>query len=140
MYQHILIPIDGSERAAEAARRGIAFAKLLGARVTVLYVLTDSAVAAGLGKSMRDEAARSEMAQSFLRPIGDEAQRAGVAAECFYVESDVPADEIINAAKKRGCDLIHMASHGRRGVAELLLGSVTQDVLKRCSIPVLVIR
>jgi nucleotide-binding universal stress UspA family protein len=140
MYQHILIPIDGSDQSAASARLGIELARIHNARITVLYVLTDSAVAAGLGKSTRDSAARSEMAEGFLRPIADDARRAHVAAECFYVESDDPAQEIVHTAKKRACDLIHMASHGRRGVAELLLGSVTHDVLKRCSIPVLVIR
>ncbi|CAH1746022.1 Universal stress protein [Thauera humireducens] len=140
MYKHILIPIDGSDMSTDAARRALDFAKIHGARATVLYVLTDSAVAAGLGKSTRDEAARTEMAQGFLRPIGALARQAGVEAECFYVESDSPADEIVETARKRGCDLIHMASHARRGVVELLLGSVTADVLKRTSVPVLVVR
>ncbi len=140
MYQHILVPIDGSERSAAAALRGLQLAKLHDARVTVLYVLTDSAVAAGIGKSLRDTSARPGMAQSFLVPIADAAKKAGVSAECFYVEGDSPADEIVRTAKERACDLIHMSSHGRRGVAELFLGSVTHDVLKRCDIPVLVVR
>lgn len=140
MYSHILIPIDGSDMSTEASKRALELAKIHGARVTVLYVLTDSAVAAGLGKSTRDDAARADMAQGFLRPIGALAKQAGIEAECFYVESDAPADEIVETARKRGCDLIHMASHARRGVVELLLGSVTANVLKRTSVPVLVVR
>lgn len=140
MYQHILIPIDGSERSAKAARQGLDFARAHNARATVLYVLTDSAVAAGLGKSTRDEANRSAMAQSFLTPIADQARALGVTADCFYVEGDAPATEIVRTAKERQCDLIHMSTHGRSGVADLLLGSVTHDVLKLCTIPVLVVR
>ncbi|WP_341645512.1 universal stress protein [Thauera sp. SDU_THAU2] len=140
MYKHILVPIDGSELSTQAAERALQLAAIHQARVTVLYVLTDGNVAAGLGKVMRDEGARIEMAQGFLRPIDAMAREAGVAAECFYVESDSPADEIVETARKRGCDLIHMASHGHRGMVELLLGSVTSNVLKRSDVPVLVIR
>ncbi|MBR0564740.1 universal stress protein [Azoarcus sp. L1K30] len=140
MYKHILIPVDGSEQSTAAAFKAIQFAKLHGARVTVLHVLNDSGVAKGLGKSMRDNAARADLARAFLTPVADNAKAEGVAAECFYVESDAPADEIVRTAKERHCDLIHMASHARRGVSELLLGSVTADVLKRCTVPVLVLR
>lgn len=140
MYQHILIPIDGSERSAKAARLGLEFTRAHDARATVLYVLADSGVAAGLGKSMRDEAGRGGMAQSFLAPLADQARELGVTAECFYVEGSSPATEIVRIARERQCDLIHMSTHGRSGVADLLLGSVTHDVLKLCTLPVLVVR
>ena len=83
---------------------------------------------------------RKTIAAEYLGVIGREAKNAGVACECMHVTSDYPAETILAEAKRRGCDLIFMASHGRRGLRGLLLGSETQKVLARATIPVLVHR
>lgn len=142
MYTHILLPTDGSERSERAISTGIELARRLGARVTGLYVQAESRIAGGLDKSMLPETEEhiSELAQTFLAPISAAAQAAGVACECFYVHGETPHEEIIRAAESRGCDLIVMASHGRRGLASLLVGSETQHVLTLCKVPVLVCR
>lgn len=141
MYKHILLPTDGSELSERAVKSGVELAKALGAKVTGLYVIVESRVAAGIGKAMRgeDQSGR-EAAEDYLRVISDQAKRAGVQHEVFHVTGDSPWEEIINAAGAKGCDLVFMASHGRRGVAGLLLGSQTTLVLTHSKLPVLVCR
>ena len=141
MYQHILIPTDGSERSEKAIRSGVQLAKALGAKVTGLYVIVDTMVAIGLGESQlhgRQEAI--EAAEAHLAVIGREARQLGVPHECYHAVHQSPYEEIIKVATTKGCDLIFMSSHGRRGVAGLLLGSETMHVLTHCKIPVLVYR
>jgi len=140
MYKHILLPTDGSVLSEEATRSGIQLAKSLGAKVTGLYVIVDSQVAAGIGKSMRDEHSQSDVAKAYLDLINREAGQQGVAHESFYVIGTSPYEEIIRAAGSKGCDLIFMASHGRGGITGMLLGSETMHVLTHCKIPVLVYR
>lgn len=140
MFKHILLPTDGSDLSGAAARDGIALAKLTGARVTGLCIVLEHQVASGLGEIMRGQEDAIVAAESFLRTIAAEAQRQGVPHECFYVKAPTIADEIVKVATSRGCDLICMASHGHRGIAGLLLGSDTAEVLARCKIPVLVYR
>lgn len=141
MYKHILLPTDGSALSGEAIRSGVAFARSIGARVTGLYVILDTQVAAGTERAAlpaEDDAVAG--AEEFLRVINDEARRGGVPHESFHVRADAPYEAIIGTAEAKGCDLIFMASHGRRGMAGLLLGSETMHVLTHCKIPVLVYR
>jgi nucleotide-binding universal stress UspA family protein len=140
MYKHILIPTDGSERSEKAIQSGVELAKALGARVTGLYVIVDTLVAAGIGKSLHGHDEAVKMAESFLGVISREARQAGVPHECFHAVHQTPYEEIIKVATTRNCDLIFMSSHGRRGIAGLLLGSQTMHVLTHCKIPVLVYR
>jgi nucleotide-binding universal stress UspA family protein len=140
MYKNILLPTDGSELSEMAIRSGVQLAKSLNAKVTGLYVIVESQVAAGIGKSMRDEGARTETAKAYLDLINREAKQHGVAHDSFHVVGTSPSEEIIRAAGTKGCDLIFKASHGRRGIAGMLLGSETMHVLTHCKTPVLVYR
>lgn len=142
MYKHILLPTDGSELSEKAIKEGVRLAKSLKARVTGLYVIPKSDVAAGIGKAMLADS-ESEMgkaaAELFLRSISRRAKQAGVRNQCFYVKGQSPYEKIIKTAKSKRCDLIFMAS-GRSGLAAMLLGSTTTLVLHNSKIPVLVCR
>jgi nucleotide-binding universal stress UspA family protein len=134
MYQHILIPTDGSELAHKGVVHGLSLAKEVGAKVTVLTVEAFNAYDAS---ESRVKNAR-EHAASILNGIANEAKAAGVKCETLQVIQNDPEMAIVNTAKERGCDLIVIASHGRSGIAAALIGSVTAEVLKRTVIPVLV--
>ena len=140
MYRNILLPTDGSELSEMAIRSGVQLAKLLSAKVTGLYVIVESQVAAGIGKSMRDEHVKIDTAKAYLDVVNREARQHGVAHESFHVTGMSPYEEIIKAADTRCCDLIFMASHGRRGIPGMLVGSETMHVLTHCKTPVLVYR
>jgi nucleotide-binding universal stress UspA family protein len=140
MYKHILIPTDGSERSEKAVKSGVQLAKALAAKVTGLYVIVDTMVAAGIGKSMHGKGEAVRVAEAHLDVIGREARQQGVPHECFHAVHQSPYEEIIKVATTKGCDLIFMSSHGRRGISGLLLGSETMHVLTHCKIPVLVYR
>src|SRR5262245_14622183 len=140
MYQHILIPTDGSELAERAVTHGLSLAKFAGAKVTVIIVEepisaweTAGAVVAyaQLAEHFKQHAA------SALDRAANAAKRAGVPCETIQV-LDVPYKAIIAAATDRGCDLIVMASHGRSGLSAMVLGSVTNKVLTHTKTPVLV--
>jgi len=140
MYKHLLLPTDGSELSEKAIRSGIQLAKALNAKVTGLYVIIDSLVARGIGKSMHGKEEDVLAAETFLRAILSEAKQQNVPHEAFYATAGSVSDEIIKVASDKGCDLIFMASHGRRGIGGLLLGSETMHVLTHSKIPVLVYR
>jgi nucleotide-binding universal stress UspA family protein len=141
MYQHILLPTDGSELSQQAVRSGVRLAASLGAKVTGLYVIVESLVAEGLDKTMLDVDTLSvRAAEQHLHAIAEEARHSGVPHECFHVADSSPSDGIIKVAAAKGCDLIFMASNGRRGLAGLLLGSETMHVLTHAKVPVLVYR
>ncbi len=150
MYQNILLPVDGSELSVRAARHGIELAKALGAEVTVIMVTTPWAiqfarevavVVPGVLVPQNEYDLRTELAAaSCLRVVTDEARCAGVKARALHARHRDPYVAILDAAREVGCDLIVMASHGRRGLAELLLGSETLKVLTHSEIPVLVYR
>lgn len=145
MYSHILIPIDGSRLSMEAMRTAMVFARDAGAKVTVLTVVEPFhifTVSAEQLEAKRDEYERkaSAHAADLLAAAEREANLLGVHCAVAQVESDDPYIVIIETASKRGCDLIAMASHGRRGIAALLLGSVTLKVLTHSKVPVLVYR
>ncbi|KDB95087.1 universal stress family protein [Bordetella bronchiseptica E010] len=145
MYQHILIPIDGSDLANTAIDKGLALAKALGARVTVLTVVEPyphmAAEAVQLGGLRKEyEKQVHARASEWLEPAGAKAAAAGVPCELLKRDADMAFRAIVETAAERGCDLIAMASHGRGGVAAVLLGSQTQKVLAHSQVPVLVYR
>jgi nucleotide-binding universal stress UspA family protein len=130
MFKHILLPTDGSELSAAAIKQGIRFAKSIGAKVTGLCVMPlqhPFFYETEIPMDALEHAAKryKELADTYLAAIEKEAREAGVACDVVY---------------EKGCDLIMMASHGRRGVGALLIGSETQRVLTHSKIPVLVYR
>ena len=146
MYRHILIPTDGSELAQRAVRHGLGLAKALGAKVTAATVEASFNVyAVPSSRDLQMSGAFAEYAEhakahasKILSSVADAARAAGVACETAQLEHDHPHEAIIAAAEQRGCDLIVMGSHGRSGIAAVVLGSVTNKVLTHTSIPVLV--
>ena len=145
MFKHILLPTDGSPLSEVAIAQGIAFAKSIGARVTGFHVISPFHLIAADVEMVTDTREQYEgysraQAVAALAVIARTAKQAGVACECVSETDNHPHEAIIRAAEKRGCDLIMMASHGRRGVQGLLIGSETNKVLTHTKIPVLVLR
>jgi nucleotide-binding universal stress UspA family protein len=145
MFKNILLPTDGSEVSEVAIRKGVEFAASIGARLTGFYVIPEFHVLSYRTGTMADTKSgfardSKEHAERYLGRIRETAQAAGVACETTYATGDQPYAAIIKAAQDHGCDLILMASHGRRGVQAFLLGSETQKVLTHTKIPVLVLR
>ena len=148
MYARILIATDGSELAAKGLRKGAELAAQLGAQVDVVTVSEPWAVGmydamgwtVGYESSPEYRKLREEDAQKILQPAAAAAKAAGVACTTQHVLDRYAADGIIETAGKQGCDLVVMASHGRRGIGRLLIGSQTNEVLTRSKVPVLVIR
>ncbi len=143
MYQSILVPTDGSELSLRAADAAIALAKALGARLVAwssaeVYSLP-FAEQVYVDQTLYVEEAMKEAATN-AQAVATRAADAGVACQAFSGMADSIWEGIINAASEHGCDLIFMASHGRRGMAALLLGSETQKVLTHSKLPVLVYR
>ena len=147
MFKHILIPTDGSELSARAAKAGVALAKRLGARVTG-YSGVGTPPYGYYGEPVfLDERVAAEAERAFLAAgearvaqIAKVARRAGVPFEAVVARTTATYEGILHAARSRGCDAIFMASHGRRALKRFVLGSVTQQVLARSPIPVLVFR
>jgi nucleotide-binding universal stress UspA family protein len=145
MYTNILIPTDGSELAEKAVHHGIALAKRIGAKVTVLTVLPPFHLITADPQMIEDTPAqyRARMqkhAEKTLGAVAAAAQAAGVVCETIQVEHEHPYRAIIDTADSKGCDLIVMASHGRHGISAIVLGSETVKVLTHCKTPVLVHR
>ncbi len=145
MFKHLLMPTDGSALSQAAIERGMQLAKSLQAKVTGIYVMPQFHILAYQAEMVADTepqfAADSQAhADQYLAAIGQAARGAGVACDTVAATSDHPFEAIIQAAQDKGCDLIVMASHGRRGVRGLLLGSETHKVLTHSKIPVLVFR
>ncbi|MCC8967773.1 universal stress protein [Bradyrhizobium sp. Pear76] len=140
MYRHILIPTDGSELAEHGVRQGLALAKSLGAKVSVIFVIEPFSEIGGRYRELLTKFAeiRKEEATSALDRAAQAAKEAGVSCEATQVESGQPHQAIIAAAADKGCDLIAMSSHGRSGLSMLLVGSVTNKVLTQAKTPVLV--
>ena len=140
MYRHILIPTDGSELAERGLTHGLALAKSLGAKVSVIFVLEAfSEMSSGLRETIAAYVElRNEQASTALQHAANAAKEAGISCKTIQVESAHPHQAIIEAAKERGCDLIVMSSHGRSGLSMLLVGSVTNKVLTHAKTPVLV--
>jgi nucleotide-binding universal stress UspA family protein len=138
MFKHILIPTDGSDLSKDAVQYGMSLAKAVSAKVTGITVyavhpdmLTET-----------PESCKKRMttdAMKYLEQVKD-AAKAGVVCDTIQVEHEHPFEAIIETAKAKGCDLIVMASHGRRGIFAIVLGSETLKVLTHSTIPVLVYR
>jgi len=147
MIKHILIPTDGSALSTRAATAGIELAKALGARVTALFaapaptpLVYERLVPVAYMPPDEHEKMIERAAERYLGKIARAAEAAGVPCDVLHVTSDFPAEAILETARKRKCDLVFMASHGRRGIQAVLLGSETQKVLAHAKIPVLVYR
>jgi nucleotide-binding universal stress UspA family protein len=145
MYQHILIPTDGSALSEMAIRHGTALAKAAGARVTVLTVslpfrsfAIDPVMVSDTPVQYEQECAA--LAEKALGRARTEAGVAGVSCETLHVTRAQPYEAIVETAQTKGCDLICMSSHGRKGISAFVLGSETYKVLTHSKIPVLVCR
>ena len=145
MFRHILLPTDGSPMSEAAMRKGIHLAQTINARVTGVCVVLEMGhfgFDSDIGVEFKKEVAaaiQSEVRKA-LHAIETAAAGAGVPCETVQKKSDQTYQAIIQTAKERQCDLIVMASHGRKGLEGLLLGSETQKVLTHSRIPVLVVR
>ncbi|MEO8145681.1 MAG: universal stress protein [Betaproteobacteria bacterium] len=148
MYKHILVPTDGSRLSGKAIRTAARLARAVGAKVTGVYVIAPYvAPAYGEGaiyvrgvSSARYKEITGREARKALATVEIEARTSGTEYGSMILTADNPWEGIIRAAKAKKCDLIVMASHGRRGLAGLLLGSETAKVLTHSKIPVLVCR
>ncbi len=147
MFTHILVPTDGSELSEETVAKAVEYAKKTDAKITFFYAQSDHRdepfdetilLNRQALENYRNRA--GAQAQEVLAKCETTAKNAGVTADSVAVPTNVVFEGIIDTAKDRGCDLIFMASHGRRGLSALLLGSETQKVLTHSKIPVLVYR
>jgi nucleotide-binding universal stress UspA family protein len=147
LYHHLLVPSDGTQLSLRALDQALALAKALGAQLTLLHVqpplpvplvgmgdMLDPATVDSLSKTAERESER------ILQDAEAAARAAGLAIRTEVVKQDLPYRAIVEAAKRHGCDLIVMASHGRKGLSGLLIGSETQRVLLHAPISVLVVR
>jgi nucleotide-binding universal stress UspA family protein len=147
MFKHILLPTDGSKLSGRAVKRGIDLAREGKGRITALHVLPEFKLMVDDGITMISPALKKRFddegrarAQKLLDEIARQARTRGVRCATRCVSGDSPYQEIIRVARKEKCDLILMASHGRRGISSLLLGSETSKVLLHTKVPVLVVR
>lgn len=146
MFKNILIPTDGSEQSQRAVRMGIELAKLHGARVTGIHVIPDYHLLIayeGAFDPVTEERIEEEAkarADTYLGHIREAASEAGVQCSTVCETSDHPYDAILRACEASSCDLILMTSHGRKGLAAVLLGSETRKVLTHSKVPVLIVR
>jgi nucleotide-binding universal stress UspA family protein len=141
MFKRILVPTDGSDITNKAVDTTIALAKSVGARVYTISVKEPfpySAISEMPPQEFFD--AQERIASKRVQTVRESCTAAGVDCEAHTVEALHPWEAIIEHAQRMGCDLLVMASHGRRGVSALLLGSETQKVLTHTKIPVLVVR
>ncbi|HEV2621784.1 MAG TPA: universal stress protein [Frateuria sp.] len=143
MYNHILLPTDGSEVSARAVDAGIGLAKALMARVYALHVIAPFQSMAYMSQIIPQSessytAESVRWAERYLGEVRDKCQQAGVYCDSDYLIDKHPCDVILRMAREKGCDLIVMGSHGWRGLTRLLLGSETQKVLVHSELPVLV--
>ncbi len=144
LARHILVPTDGTAQSETATDVAVRLAKALGARVTFLHVCPLFHTYGYLMEMLEEDRATffqrtEEQAQSYLSVAAQAAKRAGLDCDVVSERDEHPHRAIIKSANARGCDLICMASHGRRGLEGFLLGSETQKVLTHSTIPVLVI-
>lgn len=146
MYKNILLPTDGSALSAIAIDSGLQFAKAVGARVTGFTVMLERQpesfedyAPVNVKAPKLDEVARQE-AEKYLKVISDKARSLGVPCQTHSMKHSSPHQAIITIATSSGCDLIVMASHGKKGITGELVGSETARVITNCKIPVLVYR
>lgn len=149
MYRHILIATDGSELAKKGVGHGLGLAKALGVKATIVLItkpfplegVTDfTGWVPGKNDKLRYEASQKEFIDSVFGVARKLADDAGIEAEYINLYNHSAAEGILDAAKTHDCDAIVMASHGRRGLGRLLLGSQTAEVVQNATVPVLVVR
>lgn len=147
MFKHLLVPTDGSELSDETVAAAVGLAFETGARITFLYVRPDYPVSYfGEGALVDPTTPESfaemtaKVAAEILERSATQARECSVPHDTRTAVNDLPYEAIIETARSEGCDLIFMASHGRRGLVGMILGSETQKVLTHSSIPVLVYR
>ena len=148
MFKHILLPTDGSKLSDRAVQRGLELAAAIGARVTAIHVVPEFRMMAddsfvlptSVDLKQRYEKEAKVRASKMLDKIAARASALSVEYDCVTAVGETPYEQIIEAGRKRKCDLIMMASHGRRGISALLLGSETSKVLTHSKVPVLVVR
>lgn len=145
MYKKILVPTDGSDLSEQASTAAIEFARQCGASIVAFSVVEPyPLVPAAEGAMVIDPGIETHVLQEFAQQnvdkVAQAAKAAGVECKSATTVSMFPYQEIINAATENQCDLIFMASHGRRGLSRLLAGSVTQNVLVYSTLPVMVLR
>ena len=147
MYQRILVATDGSALSKKAVSSAIDLAAAVSADLFALYVVPRYPVSyfeGGIPISVQDiartEKQWSDKGQAVVDAVQQAAQAEGVTCRAIVAQSDLVAESIMAAAKKHKCDLVVMASHGRKGIKRVLLGSETQHVLTHSTVPVLVLR
>jgi len=147
MFKNILVPTDGSELSRRAIKQAVRFAKEQNARVTGLHVVPPYEPDVREEFSVRNFVSQQEyasraanIARKHLKVLESAAKASGVPCETFHAASGYPYDEIVRTAQQKKCDLIYMASHGRRGLSRLLLGSETSKVLAHTKVTVVVCR
>jgi nucleotide-binding universal stress UspA family protein len=147
MYKHILVATDGSKLSQKAVTHAIALAQALGAKMTAFYASPDYPLPAYADGVVYEPVSKKEYAalatqeaEKILSAIAEKAEAGGLECATMHTIAPAPWEAILNAAKKAKADVIVMASHGRRGVSALLLGSETQKVLTHSKLPVIVVR
>jgi|SRR5512134_2758436 nucleotide-binding universal stress UspA family protein len=147
MFKHILIPTDGSPVSAKAVKAGLELARQSGAKVTGYYAvepvpthLYGEGYVADRRMVAEFEKRHRAIARKHVAAFGRQARKAGVPFEALVQTARTPYEGIVDAAQKRNCDLVLMASNGRRGLARLAVGSVTDKVIQLSKVPVLVYR
>ena len=147
MYQRILVPTDGSALSKKAVNSAIEQAAATGAELVALYVVPrypmsyfEGGISVSNSEVARTEKQWAEKGQTVVDEVQRAAKASGVKAKGVLARSNLVAESVISAAKKHKCDLIIMASHGRKGIKRVLLGSETQHVLTHSNLPVLVLR
>jgi nucleotide-binding universal stress UspA family protein len=147
MYKNLLLATDGSKLSSKAVAHAIGLAKAVGAKVTAFYAAPDYPMPAYADGVVYEPVSRKEYAKlaaqdadKILDEVASKAGSAGVECKTTYSIAAAPWEAILDAAKKNKCDAIVMASHGRKGISAVLLGSETQKVLTHSKIPVIVVR
>jgi nucleotide-binding universal stress UspA family protein len=147
MYKNLLLATDGSKLSGKAVAHAIALAKAVGSKVTAFYAAPDYPMPAYADGVVYEPVSRKEYAKlaaqdadKILEDVAAKAAAAGVECKTAYSIAAAPWEAILDAAKKNKCDAIVMASHGRKGISAVLLGSETQKVLTHSKVPVIVVR
>ena len=147
MFKNILIPTDGSPLSQKAVVQGVALAKSVGAKVTAFFaappatpIVYRNNLPVGYATTEEHQRMIEKTAARYLEFVERAAKKERVPCETVLVTSDYPEDDILKIAQKKKCDLIVMATHGRGGMRGVFIGSVTQKVLNRSKIPVMVLR
>jgi nucleotide-binding universal stress UspA family protein len=147
MYQRILLATDGSTLSKKAVRSGLALAAALGADVVAVYVTPrypmsyfEGGMAISTAEVARTEKSWADRGQTIVDAVQAEAEAKGLKLKTAVVRSDLIAESILATARKYKCDLLVMASHGRKGIKRVLMGSETMQVLTHSHLPVLVLR